>query len=292
MSIRKQILFVINPISGGKSKSSFKKLVLEALDLRKFTPTFEETLHANHAFELAKAAVAERFDAVIAVGGDGTINEIASALVGTDVPLGIIPEGSGNGLALYLGIPMNEGAAIRRLNQFQNTVVDCGQINGRYFFNMAGMGFDAEVSETFAQDTFRGPIGYLRSAISVLKNYKPAHYTINIDGNIIERNAFMISVANSPQYGNNAYIAPQASLTYGVLDVCIVHKFPMYILPKMIFHLFNKSADQSTYVEILPGKNISIHKDDDTPMHVDGEPFRLGKDVEIEIIPKSLKIIC
>ncbi len=292
MEDQKKILFVINPISGGKKKTAFNKKVLEVLDLKKFNPTFQQTTKPNHAYELGRKAIEEKYDAVIAVGGDGTINELGAALVGSGVPLGIIPEGSGNGLALYLGIPMNETAAIRRLNRFETVDVDCGTINEKPFFNIAGLGFDASVSDRFANDSIRGPIGYLRSVVNVLGKYKPCHYTLTIDGKKYEREAFMISVANSPQYGNNAYIAPNASVSDGVLDVCIVHKFPLYILPMMVYHLFNRSADQSEYVEIIPGKNILIEREDAGPVHVDGEPLTLTGNLQIEVKPSALKIIC
>ncbi|MFD2967313.1 diacylglycerol/lipid kinase family protein [Sphingobacterium bambusae] len=292
MRKRKRILFVVNPISGGKKKTAFNKQILEVLDLEKFDPTFKITDHANHAFELGKAAIEEGYDAVVAVGGDGTINELGSAIMGTDMPLGIIPEGSGNGLALYLGIPLNESAAIRRINRFETVEVDTGEINGRHFFNIAGLGFDASVSDHFATENIRGPIGYLRSAVNVLSNFKPSTYTLIIDGKKYQKEAFMISVANSPQYGNNAYIAPQASITDGILDVCVVQKFPLYLLPKMVFHLFTKSADQSDYVEILPGKSIRIVRDEKGPVHVDGEPVEMGTTLDITIKHKSLKIIC
>ncbi len=292
MRQRKRILFVINPISGGKKKTAFNKQVLEVLDLEKFDPTFKITDHANHAFELGRSAIEEGYDAVVAVGGDGTINELGSAILGTSMPLGIIPEGSGNGLALYLGIPLNESAAIRRINRFETAEVDTGVVNGRHFFNIAGLGFDASVSDRFATDNSRGPIGYLRSAINVLGDFQPSTYTLLIDGKEYKKEAFMISVANSPQYGNNAYIAPQASINDGLLDVCIVKKFPLYLFPKMVFHLFTKSADQSEYVEIFPGKEIIILRDEKGPVHVDGEPVEMGKKLEITIKPKSLKIIC
>lgn len=292
MEDQKKILFVINPISGGKKKTAFNKKVLEVLDLKRFNPTFQQTTKPNHAYELGRKAIEEKYDAVIAVGGDGTINELGAALIGSGVPLGIIPEGSGNGLALYLGIPMNETAAIRRLNRFETVDVDCGTINDKPFFNIAGLGFDASVSDRFANDSIRGPIGYLRSVINVLGKYKPCHYTLTIDGKKYEREAFMISVANSPQYGNNAYIAPNASVNDGVLDVCIVHKFPLYILPMMVYHLFNRSADQSEYVEIIPGRDILIERDDSGPVHVDGEPLTLTGNLQIEVKPSSLKIIC
>ncbi|MVZ66784.1 YegS/Rv2252/BmrU family lipid kinase [Sphingobacterium sp. DK4209] len=289
---KKRILFVVNPVSGGKKKTAFNKQVLEVLDLSRFEPTFKTTNHVNHAFELAQQAIDEKYDAVIAVGGDGTINEIGSALAGTDTPLGIIPEGSGNGLALYLGIPMNESAALRRINRFDSVAVDCAKVGDERFFNIAGMGFDASVSDKFANETFRGPVGYLRTVINVLSNYKPKKYRFTIDGKSYEREAFMISVANSPQYGNNAYIAPNASITDGLLDVCIVHKFPLYTLPMMIFHLFNKTADQSEYVEIIPGKHIIIEQEGKDPVHLDGEPKDLGQRIEIEVMEKALNIIC
>ena len=289
---KKRILFVINPVSGGKKKTAFNKQVLEVLDLNRFDPTFKVTDHANHAYELAKSAIEEQYDAVIAVGGDGTINEIGSALAGSEVPLGIIPEGSGNGLAYYLGIPMNESAALRRINRFDSVEIDCGKVGDRYFFNMAGIGFDASVSDKFASETFRGPVGYLRTAINVLSKYKPRKYSLKIDGKAYEREAFMVSVANSPQYGNNAYIAPNASINDGLLDVCIVHKFPLYILPMMIFHLFNKTADQSEYVEIIPGKEICIEQEGKAPVHLDGEPMDLGDKIDIKVQSNALKIIC
>lgn len=292
MEEQKKILFVINPISGGKKKTAFNKKVLEELDLKKFKPTFQQTNSAGHAFELGRMAIAENYHAVVAVGGDGTINELGSALLGSNIPLGIIPEGSGNGLALYLGIPMNEASAIKRLNRFETVQVDCGIINEKPFFNIAGLGFDASVSDRFANDSIRGPIGYLRSVINVIKNYKPCRYELTIDGVHYEREAFMISVANSPQYGNNAYIAPNASVNDGMLDVCIVHKFPLYILPMMVFHLFNRSADQSEYVEIIPGKDITINRKDNGPIHIDGEPITLPGDLNIKVQENALKIIC
>ncbi|MFD2598383.1 diacylglycerol/lipid kinase family protein [Sphingobacterium corticis] len=292
MNAKKKILFVINPISGGKRKTAFKKQILDTLDLNKFEPTFQQTDHAGHAYDLAKQAIANAYDVVVAVGGDGTINEIGSALAGTDTPLGIIPEGSGNGLALYLGIPLHEAGAIRRINRFDMMTVDTGMVNGRFFFNVAGVGFDASVSDKFATDTIRGPIGYLRTVMNLLGSYRAKKYRLQIDGKSYDREAFMISVANSPQYGNNAYIAPNASVTDGLIDVCIVHKFPLYLLPMMVFHLFNKSVDQSEYVEIIPGREVSIDSDEVGPVHVDGEPLNLESPLHFSVKEKSLKIIC
>jgi len=292
MRQRKRILFVINPISGGRKKKGLEKRVLEDLDPNLFEAEFMHTEYSGHAYDLTVSALRRGVEVVVAVGGDGTINEVASAIKGTDAALGIIPEGSGNGLALYLGIPLNERAAIRRLNRQEVITIDSGTVNDYTFFNVAGIGFDASVSDRFAQDNIRGPVGYLRAVVSELSRYQPKPYTLFIDGQVYQREAFMISVANSPQYGNNAYVAPHASVTDGMLDVCIVHRFPMYTIPKMVFHLFNKTADQSEYVEIIPGKHIRIEREEEGAVHVDGEPKAMGKCLDVLIHPATLRIIC
>lgn len=294
MGTKKELLFVINPISGGRNKGGFEKTVGEVLDKDTYKPTFVYTKRQGHAYELASEFVkGQKADAIIAVGGDGTINEVASALYNTDIPLGIIPEGSGNGLALYLGIPLNEKAAIRRLNKFDIMRIDSGVINDVPFFNMAGLGFDASVSDRFAHESIRGPLGYMKAVLTEISSYKAKKYELTIDDKKYEREAFMISVANSPQYGNNAYIAPNASVTDGVLDVCIIHKFPIYTLPLMIYHLFAKTADQSEYVEIIPGKRITIKRDSNDPVHVDGEPKeKMGTEIRITVNPSGLSVIC
>ncbi|SRR5690606_8380610 len=292
MARKQRILFVINPISGGKKKKDVEKRVVADLDTALFNAEFAYTAYSGHANELAARAVADGVGVVVAVGGDGTINEIAAALVGSETVLGIIPEGSGNGLALYLGIPLNERAAIRRLNKAEQITIDSGTINELPFFNMAGIGFDASVSDRFANDNIRGPIGYMKAVLTEISTYKPKRYRLDIDGEVIDREAFMVSVANSPQYGNNAYVAPQASVTDGVLDVCIIHKFPLYTIPMMVFHLFNKTADQSDYVEIIRGKRIRIEREEAATVHIDGEPKDMGTLLDIVVKPATLRILC
>lgn len=287
----KKIVFIVNPVSGGRNKDRFEEQARSQLAGADASLAFVDTQHPGHANELAREAVAQGADVVVAVGGDGTINEVASALYGTEIPLGIIPEGSGNGLALYLGIPLNERAALRRLGKFDTTAIDAGLINGHPFFNMAGLGFDAQVSDSFAHEKIRGPLGYVRTILNEIGKYQPSLYRLEIDGVAYEREAFMISVANSPQYGNNAYIAPQASVTDGLLDVCIIHRFPLYSLPIMLFRLFSKTADQSEYLEIIPGKEIVIERKYDGPVHVDGEPKALGKQLHISVQSASLRVI-
>lgn len=288
---KKKLLFIINPISGGKDKHGFEKEAKTFIDHDLFETQYKFTERPGHGAELAEDAISQSVDIIVAVGGDGTVNEIAKTLVNTSVILGIVPEGSGNGLARFLEIPSVIKEAIKIINRFQVRVIDSGKLNDWYFFNMAGIGFDAVISNRFDKENIRGPYGYMKTVFSEITAYKSQIYKFNIDGQEFQREAFMVSLANSPQYGNNAYVSPKASVCDGLLDVCIVKPFPLYLFPKMIFHLFNKTADKSQYVEIIKGKNITIERDLDGGVHVDGEPIFLGKKIEVSIFPESLKVI-
>lgn len=292
MTSKRKVQFIVNPVAGGKDKTDFKQLVEKCLDLEQFDPHFFFTEYAAHGFQLAREAVENQMDLVVAVGGDGTINEVASGVLNSNVPLGIIPLGSGNGLARYLKIPIDPVKAIRRITNGQIRNIDSGQLNGRAFFNMAGVGFDALVSNRFAANKNRGALEYMKVVLSEISSYKPKTYKVEVDGRVIRRQAFMISIANSPQYGNNAYVSPTASLQDGLLDVCIIRKFPLYQFPVLVFHLFSRTADRSEYVEIIKGKRILINRTNDEPVHLDGEPHVFGTELLIEVLPKSLKVVC
>ena len=288
--MKRKVLFIINPVSGGKKKDQVPHLIQKNLDTSLFEPTIVFTNGAMHASKLASDAVGE-YQYVVAVGGDGTVNEIASSIVETNTALGIIPFGSGNGLARFLGIPMDTTAAIKTLNKAKVELIDSAKIDGQWFFNMAGMGFDAHISEVFAQDKTRGFWAYVRSSFREIINYKSETYHIEIDGATYVREAFMLSFANSSQYGNNAHVSPKASVQDGLLDVCIIKPFPLYRFIEMGVRMFTKSADKSKYVEIIKGKNIIVKRGKAGPAHLDGEPQMVGPDAEINIMPGSLKII-
>lgn len=289
--MKKNILFVVNPISGGKSKLNFADKVFKYLDLKLFEPKIVFTERQGHAIELAKNAVEDKFDIVVAVGGDGTINEIASVLEGTQLAMGIIPFGSGNGLARSLNIPLRDINAIKRLNKLHYHSIDSGTLNNRKFFNMAGIGFDALISARFAENIKRGFWGYFKTTISEISNYKSQHYRIELDGKKMNVDAFMISLANSSQFGNNAHIAPAASLEDGFLDVCIVKPFPFYQFPVLGYRMFSKSTHKSKFVQILRAKNIKIIRENPSEVHVDGEPLLMGSELNISIKPLSLNVL-
>ncbi len=289
--LKKNILFVINPVSGGKDKTNFPKFASQYINTDQFDPEFIFSEAVGHAHEIAKEAINRGIDVVVSVGGDGTMNEIASAMEGSGKPMGIIPYGSGNGLGRTLGIPMDHKKAISRLNDLNITTIDSGEFNGKKFFNMAGMGFDATISARFAQDKTRGLQGYVRTTFQEIASYKPQGYKIEVDGQLYEREAFMLSIANSSQFGNNAHIAPQASVFDGVLDVCIIKPFPLYLFPVLGFRMFNNTADKSSYVEIIKGKSIRIVREKTGPIHLDGEPFEMDREIKIDVKPLSLQTL-
>jgi diacylglycerol kinase (ATP) len=288
--LKRKALFIINPVSGGKKKDNVPELIQKNLDTSLFDPTIVFTDSAMHGTELAKDAVGQ-YEYIIAVGGDGTVNEIGSSVVGTDTVLGIIPFGSGNGLARFLDIPMDTAKAIKSLNNLQVEVIDAAKLNGQWFFNMAGMGFDAHISEVFSHDKTRGFGAYIRSAFREIVNYRSETYHIEIDGAVYEREAFMLSFANSSQYGNNAHVSPNASVQDGLIDVCIIKPFPIYLFIGMGLRMFTKTAHRSKYVEIIRGRHIVVKRNTGGPVHLDGEPQILGADAEINVVPGSLKII-
>ncbi|WP_026897663.1 diacylglycerol/lipid kinase family protein [Daejeonella oryzae] len=289
--MKKNILFIINPISGGISKLNFPLLADRYLDKNHFNARYLFSERIGHAHILAAENVKNDTDIIVAVGGDGTINEIASALVGTNKTMGIIPCGSGNGLARALKIPLGHKQAVSRLNKIHATCIDSGLFNNKCFFNMAGIGFDAHISKRFADDVTRGLKGYVRTTFTEINQYRSQNYKISIDGKLFERDAFMISIANSSQFGNNAHISPFASVSDGLLDVCIIKPFPMYHFPVMGFHMFSKTAHRSRFVEIIQGREIKIIRNDAGAVHLDGEPQLMGADLEIEIRPLSLTIL-
>ncbi|RCH54580.1 diacylglycerol kinase family lipid kinase [Mucilaginibacter hurinus] len=288
--MKKKVLFIVNPVSGGKKKDNVPALIKKYLDNNLFEAEFAFSAQVSHARKIAGDAIGV-YELIVAVGGDGTVNEVASAIVGTSTALGIIPYGSGNGLSRFLGIPMNVVKAIKTINTYRLVTIDSAQFNGQPFFNMAGMGFDAHISDVFSHGKRRGFYSYFKSSLSEIIKYKSDVYRLEIDGKSYEREAFMLSFANSSQYGNNAHVSPKASVQDGWLDVCVIKPFPLYRFPEMGLRMFMKTADTSKYVEIIKGKHIRVSRSRPGPLHLDGEPRQGGNDAEINILPLSLAVI-
>ncbi|KAA6336666.1 Lipid kinase YegS [termite gut metagenome] len=288
---KKHIIFIINPISGTRDKTLLHYLINKNLDKEKFSWEIVKTKKAGHATGIAAQAVRNEVDIVVAVGGDGTVNEIARSLVHTRTALGIIPCGSGNGLARHLQIPMEPRKAIKALNAGIIHEIDYGKINDIPFFCICGFGFDAFVSLKFANAGKRGMLTYMEKALQEYLTYTPEMYELKIEDVNIRHKAFLIACGNAAQYGNNAYIAPQATITDGLLDVTILEPFTLLDVPNLAFQLFNKTLHQNNHIKTFKCKTLYVHRDNPGVIHFDGDPMVLGKDVKIEIIKESLNVI-
>ncbi|WP_316801108.1 diacylglycerol kinase family lipid kinase [Pedobacter frigidisoli] len=291
MHTKINILFIINPISGGRGKQAIPDFIDKYLDKEKFSPNFVFTEYPGHAGELADEASAKNFDVIVAAGGDGTINEVATQVLKHKKTLGILPLGSGNGLARFLKIPNNIRYALNIINNFHVDQIDSGEFNGKCFFNLAGIGFDAHLSAVFSKDKKRGLSGYVKLGFQEVFNYKAENYILHIDGVIFKREAFAVSVANSSQYGNNVYVAPNASIKDGLLDICIIKPFPIIKLPVLGYVMLSGKAETSDMIEIIKGKKVNIKREKAGAVHVDGEPLEMGEIIEAQIKPLSLNII-
>lgn len=291
MHTKTNILFIINPISGGRGKLAIPDFIDKYLDKDKFNPNFVFTEYVGHAAELAEEASTKNFDVIVASGGDGTINEVAGKVLKNNKVLGILPLGSGNGLARFLKIPKNIRYALSIINRLNIDSIDTGEFNEKCFFNLAGMGFDAHLSAIFSKDKKRGLSGYVKLGLQEVFSYEAQTYLINIDGKDYKRKAFAISIANSSQYGNDVYISPNASVKDGLLDVCIIKPFSILKLPVLSYVMLRGTAETSDMVEIIKGRHIKIVRETDGAVHVDGEPLQMGKQIEAIIKPRSLKVI-
>ena len=289
--MKKKIAFIMNPISGTTSKDRIPHLIETTLDQDLYEYNILMTERAGHASELAVSARDEGIDIVVAVGGDGTVNEVARSIVHSDTALGIIPCGSGNGLARHLMLPMNLKKAIQIINRCEIHNLDYGVINGYPFFCTCGMGFDAFVSMKFAEAGKRGPITYVENVLREGLKYKPETYEIEDENGKMRYKAFLISCANASQYGNNAYIAPQASMSDGLMDVIIMEPFDVLEAPQISIDMFNKTLDKSSKIKTFKCKKLHIHRKEAGVIHFDGDPVMTDKDIEIELKEKGIRII-
>jgi YegS/Rv2252/BmrU family lipid kinase len=287
----KKISFIINPKSGKGYWNNIEEKITRYLN-KSFLKTIHYIKREGHATELAHEA-AKTADIIVSVGGDGTMNETARGIVGASACLGIIPLGSGNSLARHLGIPMDPKGAIGCLNKGNYQPIDTATLNDTPFFAISGTGFDAEIAAKFRSCKKRGFWTYVKLSLTHYIGYKPVLYTIFIDGKAYHQKAFLICVANSCQYGNNAHIAPNASLQDGLLELCIVKPFTFLKGIALTRRLFNKSIHRSGYVEIIQGRNIEISKADGTAlcMHYDGEILPPGNNMNIKVRPKTLNVV-
>lgn len=289
---KKDIEFIINPIAGTRSKLILEDLIHQHLDLNIFNCSISYTKARGHAQELASLAVQKGVDYVVAVGGDGTVNEVARALIHEKSTLGIVPVGSGNGLARHLGIPLSPTLAIEKLNKQKQILIDAGMANSRPFFCTAGIGFDAHIGRKFAMSTTRGFNTYVRTVLQEFLQYKSHTYSIQVDQDpAINIEAFSITFANAAQFGNNAYISPEADISDGKLDLCLIKKYPKRVGLHLGMRLFNKTIHKSRYMTIRKIESAVVNCTDADCFHLDGEFLLLDGELKLEIIPQCLNIL-
>ena len=273
-------LFVVNRRSGVTRRDDVITVIREAC-------AWEFEIAECDRKEDLDALVDQRFDVIFAVGGDGTVHEVAKRLIGRPQALGIIPIGSGNGLARHLGLPMNARRALRACASQRVETIDTATVNGIPFIGTMGIGFDAWIAEAFATRGARGLRTYVRAGVGGFFKYKPETYELEIDAERIERRALLIAIANASQYGNNARIAPVASLQDGMLDVVIVERASIAAAAR----LFAGSLQRARGVSMRRGRHIEIRRPAAGPAHLDGEPVTLPQTLTIDVVPRSLRIL-
>lgn len=284
--------FIFNPHSGHNARNP-SLLARTRAFIREHVPQAELVLteHPRHATELASQAVSEGCQLIVAVGGDGTLNEVAAALVGTEAALGLVPCGSGNGLGRHLGIPGPGKGAFRTLLDGRVRTIDTGAANGIPFFNAMGIGFDAEISHRFNQLTRRGLPAYVKTTCAALFGYRPETYHICNGTTSLTTQAFIVSVANSDQYGNDCFIAPGARVDDGHLNLTVIKSATPFNTLPLVARLFTNRIDGSKSVARLKGAHFTIERAAPGLIHTDGETHETAAVVDIVVHPLSLRIM-
>ncbi|MGB4414942.1 MAG: YegS/Rv2252/BmrU family lipid kinase [Paludibacter sp.] len=289
--MKKKIVFIINPKSGTAKKEMIPNIIWDEIDAGKFETEIIFTDYKGHGTELARSYIDDGFDYIVAVGGDGTVNEVACEVIRSQASLGIIPIGSGNGLARHLGIPMSIHKAIGQLNHSETILIDYGVVNNQPFFCTCGTGFDAYVSTEFAKGKTRGVMAYIEKIITGYFSYKSQNYHLVGEGIDLKTKAFVMTFANASQWGNNAYIAPQASVQDGKMDISIMSQFPIIALPTLALQLFTKTIDNDLLMTTLRTDEIILYREEPGSFHYDGEPYEEGTEIHIKIVADGLRVL-
>ena len=290
--MKHKIVFILNPHSGTTKKAGIPRLIERHLNADLFDYSIVYTEYCGHAVDLAREAAENGAEVVVAVGGDGTVNEVGRGLIGTSTAMAIVPCGSGNGLARHLMLPTNIARAIKIINHLEIHALDYCTINDQPFFCTCGMGFDAFISVKFAESGKRGPMTYLENILREGLRYKPSVYTIEDEtGTTKTYKAYLLSCANASQYGNNAYIAPQASMSDGMMDIIIMEPFDLLDAPGVSFDMMNKTLNKSSKIKTFRSRQIVVHRPEPGPVHFDGDPAMMGTDITVRVVERGINIV-
>jgi diacylglycerol kinase (ATP) len=288
--MKRKIAFIVNPNAGTRGKEN----IIDTLRARIPSNINFEVINWNnkHSFnEIKNLLLKNDYTDLVAVGGDGTVNEVAKVAMEKNVPLGILPHGSGNGLARSLGIPMKLEKALDVIVNGNIRSIDGGLINKKFFFCTSGVGFDAHIGFLFASLKNRGLWGYVRTTLKELFKYKASEYRLTMNGSTFTREAFLITFANAGQYGNDFYIAPEADLNDGMLHVAIFKPFMLLSSPLIFLRFIFRKAHTSRFIETFVTDKLLLRRVEKGPIHYDGEPGEAGFDLEIESIKNAILVI-
>ncbi|HOZ90229.1 MAG: diacylglycerol kinase family lipid kinase [Bacteroidia bacterium] len=288
MNSSKRVMFILNPKAGHGLNEDIIVVAGKILSKNFGECIFKKTEFVGHATTLAAEAVKDKIDLVVCVGGDGTVNETAQALKGSETSLAIVPTGSGNGLARHLRIPMNYKRAIGLINDGKKFAIDTFLVNDRFAVNLAGVGFDALVAHRFAALKVRGLQSYIKTVIRSISDFEEMKFT-DVSGQ--QQKAWLMCIANSSQFGNNARIAPAAQVNDGMLDVVMIKRPSVLKMIPFAVKMFNGKLETSNSYRCIRVKKYSVDFEKEQPMHIDGEPAGMASSVEVQLIPQSLNII-
>jgi len=286
----KNILFVLNPISGDISKEEVKQLTQKYCETKNLQSEIYETTGKGDENAL-QLLLQKEFDLVVAIGGDGTVSLVAKVLNHSDVPLGILPLGSGNGLSKDLGIPQDIAAALNILGTGKIKAIDSLEVNGHTAFHLCDLGFNARIVKLFCEGETRGPGAYAKIAFQEYMTYEPFTYQIKTDQETFAGPAFMLTIANANAFGSNAAINPEGEVDDGFFEICLIEPFPTTAAIGILYDLYTNAIQKSVYSRVLKCRSAVINKAPGDILQIDGEPVLVGDEINIKLHQRSLKVL-
>lgn len=286
-----RVFFIINRYAGTSFQSAVEGRIINTCAQLNLECRIEYTNHKGHATELARQAAADGYPRVFAMGGDGTVNEVAQGLIHTPIAMGIIPKGSGNGLARHLQIPLNLPGALTLLDQHRIVRMDTLLINRQLSVNVSGIGFDAHVASQFGLNGKRGLLNYVKLVAQEFRRFKEFDAQVTIGEETWKQKSFIIALANSSQFGNNVQVAPLASVLDGKMEVCFIRKAPLASAFAIVIKMFMGKVQHSHWVDVREAHQFKAVCQDPMPFHIDGEACPPSKIFDVEIQPASLRMI-
>jgi YegS/Rv2252/BmrU family lipid kinase len=288
--MKERIWFIVNPISGGRKKASLPALIAAHLDHNRFDYEIIETEFKGHAITIAEKAVAQGIDIVCAVGGDGSVHEVGTTLIGSQTQLAIIPLGSGNGLARHMKIPLKIREALECINSGNIIEMDTLKVNNKPILGFGGYGFDALIAKKFAGSSKRGFTSYIKLVLKEVFKYNPINVSIDANGQVRKLPVFLCTIANTSEFGNGFIVSPKSDATDGKFEVVILKPFSFWNIPAMLFRYFSGRTDYSGLTEVIKTDQATLILPHSYGQ-IDGEPISSGKKVQVDVVPRSLRII-